>query len=89
MKESVLKSIAQKVGSPTYVYDASKIEAQFQRLQKAFQGVERLRVNYACKALSNLSILRLMKKRQEVNRDTIRLITLMELIMFLIKVSPR
>lgn len=62
MKESVLKSIAQKVGSPTYVYDASKIEAQFQRLQKAFQGVERLRVNYACKALSNLSILRLMKK---------------------------
>lgn len=62
MKESVLKSIAQKVGSPTYVYDASKIEAQFQRLQKAFQDVERLRVNYACKALSNLSILRLMKK---------------------------
>ena len=62
MKESVLKSIAQKVGTPTYVYDASKIEAQFQRLQKAFQGVERLRVNYACKALSNLSILRLMKK---------------------------
>ena len=39
MKESVLKSIAQKVGTPTYVYDASKIEAQFQRLQKAFQGV--------------------------------------------------
>ena len=62
MKESVLKSIAQKVGTPTYVYDASKIEAQFQRLQKAFQGVELLRVNYACKALSNLSILRLMKK---------------------------
>ena len=62
MKESVLKSIAQKVGTPTYVYDASKIEAQFQRLQKAFQGVERLRVNYACKALSNLSILRLLKK---------------------------
>ncbi|MDC0104297.1 diaminopimelate decarboxylase, partial [Flavobacteriaceae bacterium] len=40
----------------------NKIEQQFTRLQNAFKGVEKLRINYACKALSNLSILGLMKK---------------------------
>ena len=62
MKESTLLSIAKQEGHPVYVYDANKIEQQFTRLQNAFKGVEKLRVNYACKALSNLSILGLMKK---------------------------
>ena len=62
MKESTLLSIAKQEGHPVYVYDANKIEEQFTRLQNAFKGVEKLRINYACKALSNLSILGLMKK---------------------------
>ena len=62
MKESTLLSIAKQEGHPVYVYDANKIEQQFTRLQNAFKGVEKLRVNYACKALSNLSILGHMKK---------------------------
>ena len=62
MKESTLLSIAKQEGHPVYVYDANKIEQQFKRLQNAFKGVEKLRINYACKALSNLSILGLMKK---------------------------
>ena len=62
MKESALLSIAKQEGHPVYVYDANKIEQQFTRLQNAFKGVEKLRINYACKALSNLSILGLMKK---------------------------
>ena len=62
MKESTLLSIAKQEGHPVYVYDANKIEQQFTRLQNAFKGVEKLRINYACKALSNLSILGLMKK---------------------------
>lgn len=61
MKDSILLSIAEKVGSPTYVYDAEKIKSQYNRLEKAFQGIEKLRINYACKALSNISILSLMK----------------------------
>ena len=61
MKDSLLLSIAEKVGSPTYVYDAEKIQSQYNRLEKAFQGIEKLRINYACKALSNISILSLMK----------------------------
>ena len=62
MKESTLLSIVKQEGHPVYVYDANKIEQQFTRLQNAFKGVEKLRINYACKALSNLSILGLMKK---------------------------
>ena len=61
MNEATLLSIAQQEGHPVYVYDANKIEQQFSRLQNAFSGIEKLRINYACKALSNLSVLGLMK----------------------------
>ena len=62
MNQGTLLSIAQQEGHPVYVYDANKIEQQFSRLQNAFSGIEKLRINYACKALSNLSVLGLMKK---------------------------
>ena len=62
MNEATLLSIAQQEGHPVYVYNANKIEQQFSRLQNAFSGIEKLRINYACKALSNLSVLGLMKK---------------------------
>jgi diaminopimelate decarboxylase len=62
MNEATLLSIAQQEDHPVYVYDANKIEQQFSRLQNAFSGIEKLRINYACKALSNLSVLGLMKK---------------------------
>ena len=57
-----LLSIAHTYGSPVYVYDANKISAQYERLTKAFAAVPSLRINYAMKALSNVSILKLMRK---------------------------
>lgn len=45
-----------------YVYDAYKIRSQYERLIKAFAAVPSLRINYAMKALSNGSILKLMRK---------------------------
>jgi diaminopimelate decarboxylase len=60
MKPSQLLNIAKEFGAPIYVYDAAKITSQYQRLTKAFNKVPNLRLNYAAKALSNLSILRLM-----------------------------
>ena len=60
MKSSELLNIAKEHGAPIYVYDSNKIQSQYERLTKAFGGVSRLRLNYAAKALSNLSILRLM-----------------------------
>ena len=57
-----LLSIAHTYGCPVYVYDAYKIRSQYERLIKAFAAVPSLRINYAMKALSNGSILKLMRK---------------------------
>ncbi len=60
MTEKNLLKIASEFGSPLYVYDGGKITSQYNRLTKAFSGVKKLRLNYAVKALSNLTILKLM-----------------------------
>lgn len=57
-----LLSITHTFGSPVYVYDANKISSQYERLTKAFAAVPSLRINYAMKVLSNVSILKLMRK---------------------------
>jgi diaminopimelate decarboxylase len=62
MNNQDLLNIAAEYGSPVYVYDAEKIESQYNRLTSAFNQVESLRINYAVKALSNLSVLKLFKK---------------------------
>jgi diaminopimelate decarboxylase len=61
MKSQELLNLASEFDSPLYVYDAEKIEAQYKRLTNAFSKVERFRVHYAVKALSNLSILKYLK----------------------------
>lgn len=60
MKDQELLHIARELGAPLYVYDAEKIRSQFNRLTHAFEAVQNLKLNYAVKALSNLSILRLL-----------------------------
>ncbi len=49
--------LCEEYGSPLYVYETAKMEAQYKRLQKAFKG-SKLKINYACKALSNINVLR-------------------------------
>ena len=61
MQPKELLALAEEFGSPLYVYDAATIEKQYHRLTSAFAKVEKLRLNYAMKALSNVSILKLMK----------------------------
>ena len=61
MTHSDLISIAVQAEGPVYVYDAAKIQSQYQRLVNAFSEVENLKINYACKALSNVSVLKLMQ----------------------------
>lgn len=56
-----LLEVAQRFGTPLYVYDENTLVKQYQRLVNAFKGVN-LRIKYACKALSNLEILRLFHK---------------------------
>ena len=57
-----LLAIASEFGNPLYVYDAAKIASQYQRLTSTFSRIGDLRINYAAKALSNLSILKLMRQ---------------------------
>ena len=58
MKNKDLIKAADKFGTPLYVYDLSKIESQYNRLVKSFKTIKNLKINYAVKALSNLSILK-------------------------------
>ncbi|MGY8923928.1 MAG: diaminopimelate decarboxylase, partial [Flavobacteriales bacterium] len=58
MKNKELQLAAKQFGTPAYIYNASKIESQYHRLTKSFKTVKNLKINYAVKASSNLSILR-------------------------------
>jgi diaminopimelate decarboxylase len=53
--------LCKKYDTPLYVYDGNIIERQYNRLKNAFSNVD-VKINYACKALTNISILKLMKK---------------------------
>ncbi|MBC7494674.1 MAG: diaminopimelate decarboxylase [Flavobacterium sp.] len=61
MQPKDLLQLAQQFQSPLYVYNAEKIESQYNRLKNAFAKVPRLRINYAMKALSNVSVLNLIR----------------------------
>ncbi|RAJ94587.1 diaminopimelate decarboxylase [Larkinella arboricola] len=54
--------MAEEFGLPLYVYDADKIIEKIGTLQSAFSGVQ-LKIKYAAKALTNVSILKLMRSR--------------------------
>jgi diaminopimelate decarboxylase len=49
-----------KYGAPLYVYEAETIQSKYEKMVTAF-SVQRFKINYACKALTNLSILKFMK----------------------------
>ena len=61
MKHEVLLQLANEFGNPLYVYDADKIASQYDRLTRAFSKVEKFKIHYAVKALSNISILNYLK----------------------------
>lgn len=55
-----LLGLTEEFGTPLYVYDAQKIESQYQRLVNAF-GSDITKVKFACKSLTNISILKLLR----------------------------
>lgn len=48
-------------GSPLYVYDADTIKKQYRRISGAFDSDLNVGIHYACKALNNLNVLKLLK----------------------------
>ncbi|WP_236236901.1 diaminopimelate decarboxylase [Pseudomonas faucium] len=56
-----LQAIAERFGTPTYVYSRAHIEAQYRSYTDALQGVEHL-VCFAVKANSNLGVLNILAR---------------------------
>lgn len=52
--------LIKKYDCPLYVYESSKIKRQYERLINAFD-VKSLKINYACKALNNINVLKYIK----------------------------
>ncbi len=53
--------LAEEHGLPLYIYDSAIMERQYKRITDAFD-VKRLKVNYACKALNNINVLKFFKE---------------------------
>ncbi|MGM0635023.1 MAG: diaminopimelate decarboxylase [Bacteroidota bacterium] len=62
MERVDLLNIASEFGSPIYVYDSEKMKTQYKRLADAFKKVKQVRLHYAVKALSNISVLKLFNE---------------------------
>jgi diaminopimelate decarboxylase len=56
-----ITSLCEKHGSPLYIYETRVMERQFNRLTTAFKSVN-VKINYACKANTNLNILKYFRK---------------------------
>jgi len=57
LSSQYLTALADEFGTPLYIYHAEKIKEQYQKLQNAFKECN-ARFFYACKALSNINILK-------------------------------
>ncbi len=60
LSNTELTNIADEFGTPVYVYDADKIKEQYSKLTTAFRNTDTV-FFYACKALTNINILRYIK----------------------------
>jgi diaminopimelate decarboxylase len=56
-----LLELAGMFGTPLYVYDGDNIVSQYRTLKGAFPGVQ-VRIQYACKALNNPNVLKLLRR---------------------------
>ncbi len=56
-----VEELCQEFDTPLYVYDSSKMIEQYNKIVNAFD-VKKLKINYAAKALTNISVLKLFRK---------------------------
>ena len=52
--------LAEKHGSPLYIYESATMIRQYRRLTEAFKE-SKVKINYACKALTNINVLKLFR----------------------------
>ncbi|AID37426.1 diaminopimelate decarboxylase [Candidatus Walczuchella monophlebidarum] len=66
----LLRTLAEKYGTPLYVYDAEKMMNQYEKIKQAFSCIDKLGIHYASKANTNINILKLFKKKG-IGLDTV------------------
>ncbi len=54
--------IAEKYGSPVYVYSTAKMKQQYDKMLHAFRDIK-VKINFACKALNNINVLKFFKNQ--------------------------
>ncbi len=54
-------ALCREYGTPLYVYDAAVMERQYRRITAAFT-YPKVHIHYACKALTNLTVMRLFRQ---------------------------
>jgi len=54
-------NLIEKYGSPLYVYESGKMKEKYTKITGAFKDVN-LKINYACKALTNINVLKFFKE---------------------------
>ncbi len=57
-----IADLCRDFGTPLYIYDAETIVGQVKKLNAAFSGCD-LKIKFACKALTNISILKLLRQQ--------------------------
>ncbi|WP_185850123.1 diaminopimelate decarboxylase [Blattabacterium cuenoti] len=57
-----LIQLSNKYGTPLYIYDSYQIKKQYIKMKNAFSCIKNLIINYACKANTNLNILKFLQK---------------------------
>ena len=61
LSPAYLIELAEEFGTPVYIYHAEKIKEQYEKLESAFKDCN-ARFFYACKALSNINILKYLQQ---------------------------
>ena len=61
MDKKLLLRATEIYGSPIYLYDLEKIKSQVNKFNASFKSISNIKVQYAAKALSNISILKFIK----------------------------
>jgi len=61
MDRELLLKATDIYGSPIYLYDMEKIKSQLIKFNESFKSIDEIKVQYAAKALSNISILKFIK----------------------------
>jgi len=56
-----VQGLIEKYGTPLYVYETARMEKQYKQLVKSFKVTD-VKVYYACKALSNINVMRYFNK---------------------------